>query len=132
MKENILFINHSVRDGGPGRSLLYLLKHFDFKNFDVHVLLPSRNVFSENIEKEGLQINQIFNHNFPENLKKQNFNINNNRINLLPLDILINIFRLIYLLFSFRSTLKKNKIDVIFIGTGNEIYQIPEYFRIIF
>ena len=114
MKENILFINHSVRDGGPGRSLLYLLKHFDFKNFNVHVLLPSRNVFSENIEKEGLQINQIFNHNFPENLKKQNFNINNNRINLLPLDILINIFRLIYLLFSFRSTLKKNKIDVIY------------------
>lgn len=23
----------------------------------------------------------------------------------------------------------QNKIDVIFIGTGNEIYQIPEYFR---
>ena len=73
MKKNILFINHSIRDGGPGRSLLYLLKHFDFENFNVHVLLPSKNIFSETIERENLQVNQIVNGNFPENLKKQNF-----------------------------------------------------------
>ena len=35
--KNILFINHSIRDGGPGRSLYYLLKHFDYKNFKVNV-----------------------------------------------------------------------------------------------
>jgi len=114
MKKNILFINHSIRDGGPGRSLLYLLKHFDFENFNVHVLLPSKNIFSETIERENLQVNQIVNGNFPENLKKQNFNLNGKQINLLPLDILINIFRLIYLLFSFRKTLKRHNIDIIY------------------
>ena len=34
MKKNILFINHSVRDGGPGRSLFYLLKHFDYNKYN--------------------------------------------------------------------------------------------------
>ena len=75
MKKNILFINHSVRDGGPGRSLFYLLKHFDYNKYNVHVLIPSKNAFSENIKNENLNINEIISKNFPENLKKQNFNI---------------------------------------------------------
>jgi len=114
MKKNILFINHSVRDGGPGRSLFYLLKHFDFEKFNVHALLPSRNTFSENIERENLQVNQIINSDFPENLKKQNFTIKNRRLNLLPVDILINLFKLVCLLFSFGKTLKKHDIHIIY------------------
>ncbi len=114
MKKNILFINHSVRDGGPGRSLFYLLKHFDFENFNVHALLPSRNTFSENIERENLQVNQIINSNFPENLKKQNFTIKDRKLNLLPVDILINLFKLVCLLFSFGKILKKHDICIIY------------------
>ena len=112
--KNILFINHSIRDGGPGRSLYYLLKHFDYKNFKVNVLIPDKKVFSENIQKDNLIVNQIVNSNFPENLKRQNFKINGRMISILPLDILINIFRLLYLLFTLKKELKENKIDIIY------------------
>ena len=61
--KNILFINHSIRDGGPGRSLYYLLKHFDYENFNVNVLIPDKKVFSDRIEKDNLNINQIVNSN---------------------------------------------------------------------
>ena len=112
--KNILFINHSIRDGGPGRSLYYLLKHFDYENFNVNVLIPDKKVFSDRIEKDNLNINQIVNSNFPENLKRQNFKINGKMISILPVDILINIFRLIYLLFTLKKQIKENKIDVIY------------------
>ena len=84
MKKNILFINHSVRDGGPGRSLFYLLKHFDYNKYKVHVLIPSKDAFSENIKNENLNINEIISKNFPENLKKQNFNILGKSISIFP------------------------------------------------
>ena len=61
MKKNILFINHSIRDGGPGRSLFYLLKHFDYEKFDVHTLLPGKDIFSKKIKDSGLNVNQIIN-----------------------------------------------------------------------
>ena len=86
-----------MRDGGPGRSLFYLLKHFDYNKYNVHVLIPSKNTFSENIKNENLNINEIISKNFPENLKKQNFNILGKSISIFPLDILINFIRLIIL-----------------------------------
>ena len=112
--KNILFINHSIRDGGPGRSLFYLLKHFDYELFKVNVLIPSRKIFSEKIQEEKLDVEQIVSAHFPENLKRQNFKINDKPISLLPLDIIINIFRLFYLLFSMKKTLKEHKIDIIY------------------
>ena len=112
--KNILFINHSIRDGGPGRSLYYLLKHFDYEEFKVNVLIPDKNVFSKNIEKDKLKVNQIVNKNFPENLKRQNFKINGKKFSILPIDIVINFFRLIYLLFTLKNEIKKNNIDLIY------------------
>ena len=112
--KNILFINHSIRDGGPGRSLYYLLKHFDYEQFNVSVLIPEKKVFSKNIERENLKVNQIIDNNFPENLKRQNFHFRGKKISILPLDIVINLFRLIYLLFDFKKELQKNKIDIIY------------------
>ena len=112
--KNILFINHSIRDGGPGRSLFYLLKHFDYELFKVNVLIPSKKIFSEKIQEEKLDVEQIVSAHFPENLKRQNFKINDKPISILPLDIIINIFRLFYLLFSMKKTLKEHKIDIIY------------------
>tara|TARA_Y100001936_G_C16093015_1_gene688438 strand:+ start:7812 stop:8996 length:1185 start_codon:yes stop_codon:yes gene_type:complete len=114
MKKNILFINHSIRDGGPGRSLFYLLKHFDYEKFDVHTLLPGKDIFSKKIKDSGLNVNQIINSNFPENLKRQNFTIKNKKIGILPIDVLINIIRLIFLLFKLKPILKKNNIEIIY------------------
>ena len=112
--KNILFINHSIRDGGPGRSLYYLLKHFDYEEFNVSTLIPEKKVFSKNIERDNLKVNQIVNNNFPENLKRQNFQFQGKKFSILPLDIIINLFRLIYLLFDFKKELVRNKIDVIY------------------
>lgn len=112
--KNILFINHSIRDGGPGRSLYYLLKHFDYEQFNVSTLIPEKKVFSKNIERDNLKVNQIVNNNFPENLKRQNFQFQGKKFSILPLDIIINLFRLIYLLFDFKKELVRNKIDVIY------------------
>ena len=112
--KNILFINHSIRDGGPGRSLFYLLKHFDYELFKVNVLIPSKKIFSEKIQEEKLDVEEIVRAHFPENLKRQNFKINDKPISILPLDIIINIFRLFYLLFSMKKTLKEHKIDIIY------------------
>ena len=112
--KNILFINHSIRDGGPGRSLYYLLKHFDYEEFNVSTLIPEKKVFSKNIERDNLKVNQIVNNNFPENLKRQNFQFQGKKFSILPLDVIINLFRLIYLLFDFKKELVRNKIDVIY------------------
>ncbi len=123
MKKNILFINHSVRDGGPGRSLFYLLKHFDYNKYNVHVLIPSKNTFSENIKNENLNINEIISKNFPENLKKQNFNILGKSISIFPLDILINFIRLIILSITLKNLINKNKIELIYCnGTQAKVF----------
>ena len=45
-KTNVLFINHSVRDGGPGRSLLYILKYIDRKKINPFVLVPKHTTYS--------------------------------------------------------------------------------------
>ena len=64
--------------------------------------------------KLQIQVNQIVDSNFPENLKRQNFKLNGRKFSILPLDIIINFFRLVYLLFSIKPELKKNNIDVIY------------------
>ena len=123
MKKNILFLNHSVRDGGPGKSLFYLLKHFDYSSYNVNVLIPSKNNFSENIEKNNLNVNQIVDKNFPENLKKPNLNMFGNSIPLFFIDILINILRLVFLSITIKDIIKDNKIDLLYCnGTQAKIF----------
>ena len=123
MKKNILFLNHSVRDGGPGKSLFYLLKHFDYSSYNVNVLIPSKNNFSENIEKNNLNVNQIVDKNFPENLKKPNLNIFGNSIPLFFIDVLINILRLVFLSITIKDIIKDNKIDLLYCnGTQAKIF----------
>jgi len=123
VKKNILFLNHSVRDGGPGKSLFYLLKHFDYSSYNVNVLIPSKNNFSENIEKNNLNVNQIIDKNFPENLKKPNLNIFGNSIPLFFIDILINILRLVFLSITIKDIIKDNKIDLLYCnGTQAKIF----------
>jgi len=123
VKKNILFLNHSVRDGGPGKSLFYLLKHFDYSSYNVNVLIPSKNNFSENIEKNNLNVNQIIDKNFPENLKKPNLNMFGNSIPLFFIDILINILRLVFLSITIKDIIKDNKIDLLYCnGTQAKIF----------
>jgi len=112
-----------VRDGGPGKSLFYLLKHFDYSSYNVNVLIPSKNNFSENIEKNNLNVNQIIDKNFPENLKKPNLNMFGNSIPLFFIDILINILRLVFLSITIKDIIKDNKIDLLYCnGTQAKIF----------
>lgn len=66
----VLFINHSVRDGGPGKSLFYLLKYLDREKVNPYVLVPKDDVFSERLKSDGIYENVIIDKRFPENLKK--------------------------------------------------------------
>ena len=69
-KPNVLFVNHSVRDGGPGRSLFYILKHVDREKLTPFVLVPKHDVFSEELRAEGIFENVIVDPRFPENIRK--------------------------------------------------------------
>jgi len=69
----VLFINHSVRDGGPGRSLYYLLKYIDKNKIDSQVLIPKHDVFTQLLKREGLDENIIIERKFPENIKAPRF-----------------------------------------------------------
>lgn len=69
----VLFINHSVRDGGPGRSLYYLLKFLDRRRLAPYVLIPKDDVFSEWLRAAGIYENVIVEPRFPENLKRPRF-----------------------------------------------------------
>ncbi len=44
-KRNILFINHSIKHGGPGKSLFYILKYLDKSKLNTFVLIPGDGVF---------------------------------------------------------------------------------------
>ncbi len=70
---NVLFINHSVRDGGPGRSLYYLLRFLDRTKLRPYVLIPKDDVFSEWLRGASIYENVIVEPRFPENLKKPRF-----------------------------------------------------------
>ena len=65
----VLFINHSVRDGGPGRSLFYILKYIDRTKIDPYVLVPREGIFTDLVMKEGLGDKIIVERRFPENLQ---------------------------------------------------------------
>src|SRR5574341_1772315 len=71
-----LFINHSVRDGGPGRSLFYILKFIDKTKITPFVLVPREDVFTELVKKEGLGEIIIVEKRFPENILRPRFNTN--------------------------------------------------------
>ncbi len=75
----ILFINHSVRDGGPGRSLFYLLKYIDKTKITPFVLVPREEVFTELVKDEGLGDRIIVEKRFPENVLAPRFNTNSLR-----------------------------------------------------
>ena len=49
----VLFINHSIRDGGPGKSLYYILRFLDRAKITPFVLIPKDDVFSERLKAEG-------------------------------------------------------------------------------
>ncbi len=69
-KHRILFLNHSVRHGGPGKSLYYLLKHIDRTSFDPFVLVPRHDVFTTYMEEIGLGDRVIVDGRFPENIMR--------------------------------------------------------------
>ncbi|MGH7799282.1 MAG: glycosyltransferase family 4 protein [Thermodesulfobacteriota bacterium] len=71
-----LFINHSVRDGGPGRSLFYILKYIDKTKITPFVLVPREDVFTELVKKEGLGDIIIVEKRFPENILRPRYNSN--------------------------------------------------------
>ncbi len=70
----VLFINHSVRDGGPGRSLFYILKYVDKTRIDPFVLVPKEDVFTEMAKNEGLGDRIIVEGKFPENVLRPRLN----------------------------------------------------------
>lgn len=67
-EKRVLFINHSVRDGGPGRSLFYILKHVDRKIIRPFVLIPRDDIFSERLKEEGIYRDVIVDSRFPDGL----------------------------------------------------------------
>jgi glycosyltransferase involved in cell wall biosynthesis len=69
----VLFINHSVRDGGPGRSLHYILKYTDKTKVQPYVLVPKHDVFSDLLRNVGLADNIIIDSRFPENILRPRF-----------------------------------------------------------
>ena len=114
----VLFINHSVRDGGPGRSLYYILKYLDKDKIDPYVLIPKDDVFSEMLKKEGLNKKIIIEKKFPENLQKPRFSTRNTNHNnskfYHTLSIVLNVFDLFLLIFKSPSFIKKEKIRIIY------------------
>jgi glycosyltransferase involved in cell wall biosynthesis len=73
MLPKVLFINHSVRDGGPGRSLYYILKYIDKTKVKPYVLIPKHDVFSDLLGNAGLADNIIIEPRFPENILRPRF-----------------------------------------------------------
>jgi len=67
-EKRVLFINHSVRDGGPGRSLFYILKHIDRKVIRPFLLIPRDDIFSERLKEEGIYRDVIVDSRFPDGL----------------------------------------------------------------
>ena len=72
----VLFINHSVRDGGPGRSLFYLAKYLDRKKIRPLILMPKEGVITELLKKEGFGEDIIIDGRFTENILTPRYNSN--------------------------------------------------------
>lgn len=119
----VLFINHSIRDGGPGKSLFYILKYLDRTQITPYVLIPKDEVFSERLKAEGIYENIILDKRFPENLKRPRLGISFQKENqeassldilLKFVSVLLNIFDMLSLIVTSPFWLKKHKIDVIY------------------
>jgi len=120
----VLFINHSIRDGGPGKSLFYILKYLDRSQITPYVLIPKDEVFSERLKAAGIYENIILDKRFPENLKRPRLGIafqkeGNNQTGYLDtlmkfLSVLLNIIDMLSLIVTSPFWLRKNKIDVIY------------------
>ena len=119
-KTNVLFINHSVRDGGPGKSLFYILKYVDRRKINPFVLVPRHDLFSESLRAEGIFENVIADSRFPENIQKSGTGPGSGppggrfaraaRI----FSVLSNIARMIRLVLGSSAVVKANSIDVIY------------------
>jgi glycosyltransferase involved in cell wall biosynthesis len=121
----VLFINHSIRDGGPGKSLFYILKYLDRTKISPWVLIPKDEVFSERLKAEGIYENIILDKRFPENLKRPRLGISfqkgNNGDNTGLLDtlhkfvsVLLNIFDMLSLIITSPYWIRKNRIDLVY------------------
>lgn len=116
----VLFINHSVRWGGPGKSLFYILKYMDKTKIIPLVLIPKEEVFSERLREEGIEAQIIVDKKFPENVLSPRFNINNKnpgawlrRVST-ALSVTLNVFDLFLLFLGSTFWLRKRKVDVIY------------------
>ena len=122
--KNILFINHSVRDGGPGRSLFYILKYINRNKLKPFILIPKDDIFSENLKEEGIYENIIVDSRFPENIFVPRFGmeIYNNKSDSLDFitklkkffAAIINIFEIVVLILTSGKIIRDNKIDIIY------------------
>lgn len=115
-KTNVLFINHSVRDGGPGRSLLYILKYIDRDKVNPFVLVPKHDIFSESLKSEGIFENVIVDPRFPENIQKSTMVADTTRAPGLTrvFSIIVNIVNMLRLLLGSPKIIRENGIDVIY------------------
>lgn len=123
-KLKVLFINHSVRDGGPGRSLFYILKYLDRSKIEPFVLIPKDDFFSDDLKAEGMYQNVIVDERFPENIQrprlefealanlKKKFSFVAQVVKIIS--IFINIVDLVSLIKDSPHVVKKNNIDVIY------------------
>jgi len=121
----VLFLNHSVRDGGPGKSLFYILKYLDRDKLNPYVLVPKDDVFSENLKQEGIYENIIIDKRFPENLKRPRLDADtdtqtkNGGSGIVSgvkkfLSASLNLLDLVSLVITSPYLIKKNGIDVIY------------------
>lgn len=123
----VLFINHSIRDGGPGKSLFYILKFLDRTKVTPYVLIPKDDVFSERLKSEGIYENVITDKRFPENLKRPRL-VSEKESNdpdyggvhkyyerlLHVVSVILNILDLFSLIVTSPFLIRKEKIDVIY------------------
>ncbi len=123
-KLKVLFINHSVRDGGPGRSLFYILKYLDRSKIEPFILIPKDDYFSDDLKAEGMYQNVIVDERFPENIQRPRvenkaFDNLKNKFNFVAqlvkiISIFINVVDLISLIKDSHEIFRKNEIDVIY------------------
>ncbi len=118
---HVLFINHSIRDGGPAKSLFYILKYLDRTKVTPYVLIPKDDVFSERLKEEGIYENVILEKRFPENLKRprlgEEFQKEGSaRYNGLQkfVSIILNILDMLSLIVTSPLLLRRNNIKVIY------------------
>ncbi len=121
-EKRVLFINHSVRDGGPGRSLFYILKHIDRKVIRPVVLIPRDDIFSERLKETGIYRDVIVDSRFPDGLFRpylQKF-LSNFRFSspvfttfLKFIYATVNILRIAALVFTFGNVIRERRVDLI-------------------